>query len=291
MIVPIGPLYATQPATAPTAAAAGIVSTQAMAIWPATPHCTEASLRPAPAPKIEPVATWVVDRGKPEVRGDEDHRRRCWSRRRSPAGLDVADALAEGLDDPPAAHVGAQRDRQAGGEDHPERRARVGGQRTRGDQGERDDAHRLLRVVGAVGQRDHRGGHDLAEFEALLDGAVPAARGDPVGEVGRDQGDEPGDDRATARRAAGPCRSRPAKFTASAPAATQVAPIRPPNSACDELEGSPSSQVTRFHRIAPTRPAKITVGVISVSSTRPLEIVFATCDRTGRRRPGSGHPR
>jgi hypothetical protein len=52
--------------------------------------------------------------------------------------------------------------------------------------------------------------------------------------------------------------------------------MRPPKRACDELEGSPSSQVTRFHRIAPHSPAKITTGVILVSSTRLLEIVFAT---------------
>ena len=52
--------------------------------------------------------------------------------------------------------------------------------------------------------------------------------------------------------------------------------MRPPNSACDELEGSPSSQVTRFQRIAPQSPAKITTGVILVSSTSPLEIVLAT---------------
>ena len=65
MIVPTVPVTASQAATAPTAAAAGSVSSHATAIWPATLHCTEASLRPAPAPKIEPVATWVVDRGKP----------------------------------------------------------------------------------------------------------------------------------------------------------------------------------------------------------------------------------
>src|SRR3954471_13856045 len=66
------------------------------------------------------------------------------------------------------------------------------------------------------------------------------------------------------------------KLIASAPPATQVAPIRPPKSACDELEGSPRNQVTRFHKIAPTSPAKITTGLMSVSSTSPPEIVFAT---------------
>src|SRR5690349_6260452 len=60
------------------------------------------------------------------------------------------------------------------------------------------------------------------------------------------------------------------------PPATHVAPISPPKSACDELDGSPRYQVVRFHKIAPTSPAKITTGLMSVSSTSPPEIVFAT---------------
>src|SRR3954452_16040571 len=66
------------------------------------------------------------------------------------------------------------------------------------------------------------------------------------------------------------------KSIAPAPPATHAAPIRPPNSAWDELEGSPSSQVTRFHTMAPISPAKMTTGVMSLSSTRPPEMVFAT---------------
>src|SRR4051794_2968885 len=66
------------------------------------------------------------------------------------------------------------------------------------------------------------------------------------------------------------------KSIAPTPPATQVAPIKPPKSAWDELEGSPRYQVTRFHRMAPTSPAKITTGLMSVSSTSPPEIVFAT---------------
>src|SRR4029078_10210990 len=48
------------------------------------------------------------------------------------------------------------------------------------------------------------------------------------------------------------------KGMASAPPATHVAPIRPPNNACDELEGRPKYQVVRFHRIAPNSPGKST---------------------------------
>src|SRR3954451_11238912 len=66
------------------------------------------------------------------------------------------------------------------------------------------------------------------------------------------------------------------KSIASDPPATQVAPIRPPNSACDELDGRPRYHVTRFHRMAPTSPAKMTTGLMSVSSTSPLEMVLAT---------------
>jgi hypothetical protein len=65
MIVPVTPVPATHAATAPTIAAAGRVNSHARAICPATPHCTDASRRPAPAPKIAPVATWVVDSAKP----------------------------------------------------------------------------------------------------------------------------------------------------------------------------------------------------------------------------------
>ncbi len=65
-------------------------------------------------------------------------------------------------------------------------------------------------------------------------------------------------------------------WTALLPAAIQVAPISPPNSACEELDGSPASQVSRFHTIAPIRPPKMIAGVILASLTMPPEMVFAT---------------
>src|SRR5882757_4374086 len=66
------------------------------------------------------------------------------------------------------------------------------------------------------------------------------------------------------------------KCTAPDPDAIHTAPISPPNRACDEDDGSPSSQVTRFHRMAPTRPPKMIAGVTLVSSPMPPEIVLAT---------------
>src|SRR5213078_798585 len=47
------------------APAAGSVSTQAIAMLPATPQRTADSRRAAPAPITAPEITWVVDSGKP----------------------------------------------------------------------------------------------------------------------------------------------------------------------------------------------------------------------------------
>src|SRR3954452_9304951 len=56
----------------------------------------------------------------------------------------------------------------------------------------------------------------------------------------------------------------------------RAAPTRPPIRACEEDEGSPKYQVTRFHAIAPTRPAKMIVVVTAVADTIPWATVAAT---------------
>ncbi len=48
----------------------------------------------------------------------------------------------------------------------------------------------------------------------------------------------------------------PAQFTPFSPRPASVEPMRPPNSACEELDGRPSSQVSRFQTMPPMRPAK-----------------------------------
>src|ERR1700722_5778573 len=68
----------------------------------------------------------------------------------------------------------------------------------------------------------------------------------------------------------------PCQRTAWPPAAASVEPITPPMSACEELDGIPRSQVTRFQMIPPVRPAATTVSVTSLVLTRPLAIVAAT---------------
>lgn len=50
----------------------------------------------------------------------------------------------------------------------------------------------------------------------------------------------------------------------------------PPIRACDELEGMPSSQVSRFQTTPPTRPANTSSSVTMLESMRPLAIVAAT---------------
>ena len=108
------------------------------------------------------------------------------------------DPRAHRLDDPPAAGVGPQRDRGRGGDRRPSR-ARGSWPRLNvavGDQRERDDAHRLLRVVGAVREREQAAGGELAEPEAAVDRARAQAPDDPVGDEDRHAGHHEGEQRA-----------------------------------------------------------------------------------------------
>src|SRR3954465_875229 len=67
----------------------------------------------------------------------------------------------------------------------------------------------------------------------------------------------------------------PSTLITSGPSATNAAPISPPISACDELDGRPAHHVAMFHAIAPTRPANTTVVVIAPASTMPEPTVGA----------------
>src|ERR1044071_5174908 len=70
--------------------------------------------------------------------------------------------------------------------------------------------------------------------------------------------------------------SSPSAITTWKPSAATAEPTTPPISACEELEGSPKYQVTRFQAIAPIKPAKTIVGVIAAASTTSLATVAAT---------------
>src|SRR4051795_13362190 len=68
----------------------------------------------------------------------------------------------------------------------------------------------------------------------------------------------------------------PSVRTASKPTAATADPTTPPINACEELEGRPKYQVARFQAIAPIRPAKTIVGVITSGLTTSLATVAAT---------------
>ena len=65
-------------------------------------------------------------------------------------------------------------------------------------------------------------------------------------------------------------------MTPCPPTAAIIAPTMPPISACDELDGMPSSQVNRFQVMPPTKPANTNSRVTRPESTSPLAMVAAT---------------
>ena len=115
------------------------------------------------------------------------------------AGGDVDQALAEGADDPPAAEIGDERDGDRRRELHPDRDRFGVGPVTAGDQGKRHHAHGLLRVIGAMRQRDKRCAADLPPPEIALTELVHHAIGDavhqPAADEGNDESDDGGDER------------------------------------------------------------------------------------------------
>src|SRR5664280_1180325 len=72
----------------------------------------------------------------------------------------------------------------------------------------------------------------------------------------------------------------PLHSTPETPTAASMAPMRPPNRACDELDGSAKYQVVRFQTTAPTRAARTSPSVTKLVSTMPLPTVLATLVET-----------
>ena len=76
---------------------------------------------------------------------------------------------------------------------------------------------------------------------------------------------------------AAPVFSTPAQTTATPPALATPAPIKPPISACELLDGMPPHQVIRFQAIAPISAPKITRASTTSAATMPVPTVCATC--------------
>ena len=69
----------------------------------------------------------------------------------------------------------------------------------------------------------------------------------------------------------------PPQFKPSTPTEINTAPISPPISACDELDGKPNHHVSKFHVIAPISAAIMIFSSIKFGEeTMPAPIVFAT---------------
>lgn len=68
----------------------------------------------------------------------------------------------------------------------------------------------------------------------------------------------------------------PDNTTDEKPASATAAPTRPPTRVCEELEGKPHHQVSKFQTIAAIKAANITFRLITSGSTMPLPIVVAT---------------
>ena len=174
--------------------------------------------------------------------------------RREPRGrLDLVEPLAERAHDPPPADVRPAGNREARGDLHPGRDVEVVDRAVR-EQRERDHAHRLLRVVRAVREGDERPRDELAEPEAAVARARRDALEDPED---RDQQDERAAERNRRREERGDhdLVREPVPLHALRRRLAIAAPTRPPISACEELDGSPSHHVRRFHAIAPIRAA------------------------------------
>ena len=80
----------------------------------------------------------------------------------------------------------------------------------------------------------------------------------------------------------------PDQLTPLVPSAASPAPISPPNRACEELDGIPNSQVSRFHRMPPIRPAKMMVKPIEASMPESRWPVLGVLHLQDRRRHRNG---
>ena len=73
----------------------------------------------------------------------------------------------------------------------------------------------------------------------------------------------------------------PLAITESGPELTIAAPTSPPTRVCDELEGNPNHQVIRFHIIAATSAAPITLRFINIRIYNTFSHCWATlCGKT-----------
>src|SRR3954471_14494150 len=267
--------FTTPKVSAPTTAAHGSVSTQATAMFPATPQRTAERRLAAPAPMMPPEITWVVERGKPTCEAERMTAAPAPWAANPCAGsiLMMRLPIVRMMRQPPtyvpaAIALAALTTTQVGMES-------VGCRfpfATR--------ARKTMPIV----------------FWASL---VPCESENSAPEIHwpwrKARETKPGGWRpvmryvmtmprpATSMASGGAISAgtmtfstRPDPLTALDPSATNAEPTTPPISACEDDEGSPNRHVARFQAMAPIRPANTIGGVMTSESTMPVAIVAAT---------------
>ena len=139
-----------------------MVRIQAQTMLLATPQRTAESRWVAPTPMIEPVMVWVVLTGMPPMAVPMSMIAPAVSAQKPPIGRSLVSFIPMVLTmrQPPARVPSA--DGGVGGQDHPHGNVELGPEVAGREEEDRDDPHRLLRVVGAVAQAVGGGGERAA---------------------------------------------------------------------------------------------------------------------------------
>ena len=208
-----------------------------------------------------------------EIGRREQHDRPTGRGREALVLVELGDARAHRLDDPPPAGQRPEADRHIAAERHPVRHVE-GGEVARRIEQHGDDPHRLLGIVEAVAERIGAGGNEMQPAKRALRAARAGMDPEPARrehDHHREHSPSSGDSTIAIS-----VLLSPAHCTWPRPAAATPAPIRPPTSAWLDEEGMPFSHVTTFQNIAPTSAPNTTAGVTWSLSIRPFPIVSAT---------------
>ena len=229
---------------------------------PATPQRTAETRLAAPAPMIAPEITCVVDSGKPTCEAERITAAPDGLAGEALRRIHLDDPAAHRLDDAPAADVGPGGDRARGRRRRPRSAPR---RRSAAGSPLATSARKMMPIVFCASlvpwaSENRLAGDDLPEPEAAVDRARPLPADDPVAD--EDRRGRRRTNASTGATSAGTMTfsTRPvADARRSVPSAASVEPTMPPISACEDDDGSPKYQVSRFQKIAPIRPAKTIV--------------------------------
>ncbi len=154
---------------------AGMVMNHAITISFATPHRTEETRCPAPAPMMLEETTCVVETGPPKNAAVEDDR---GGGRLGAEGMhrpQPTDLRSHRLDNPPSTGCATRRDCARRNWQSPRKGSRNDGKIPRMTRDHGDDPHGLLGIIGPVAQGQTDGGDDLHLIEKEIGARVSPA--------------------------------------------------------------------------------------------------------------------